>query len=329
MDSVLEPIILKRKSNLSQFRVDSTVYQQRELDYENEGTPIIDEKFNPTMSLLGSMQNLTPQYDSDRNKWAFYGELEDLQRIAKALSLEDPLTKKIITVDESSLTNRFDPFWGHPTLWRSVFIEENARYLEANTPLDELYIRILRGREDIQQPDRKDQSTFDTDKSNLELISPNIDKKNKLVNSAKKKRAMQLFIEYSAKVDEFKVIANILNHEDLDSAKDQESLEALIMNEYVNNDELIKKHNMTALDYFISICELSKEDKIVYQLAIDAIKLGIIRVSVSEGYLYKGERINYGNIKSDMDLFKYLKNQNNTKFFLMIEKAVDAAKLLK
>lgn len=327
MEEVLEPIILKRKSNLSQFRVDSTVYQQKEMDYEKDGEPILDEKFNPTMSLLGSMQNLTPHYDSDKSRWSFYGTIEDLKRIATKLSLEDPTTKKIITVDESTLHNRFDPFWGHPTLWRSVFVEENARYLEPSSPLNELYIRILRGREDIQQPDRKDQSTFDTDRSNLELISPNMDKKKKSANAAIKKKAMQIFLSLVEDPDKLRIVAEILNPVDLDSAKDNESLEALVQEEFVNNEEFVGKYGTTALEQFIKVSEYDNQDLSVYHLGVQAIRLGIVRVSMSDGYSFRGERIHNGSIKSDTDLFKYLKEPNNAPLFLQIEKAVEAAKL--
>lgn len=327
--STLEPIILKRKSNLSQFRVDSTVYQQKEMDYEKDGEPILDEKFNPTMSLLGSMQNLTPHYDSDKSRWSFYGTFEDLQRIAKQLSLEDPNTKQVIVVNESTLNNRYDPFWAHPTLWKSIFVEENARYLEPNSPLNELYIRILRGREDIQQPDRTDQSTFDTDRSNLELISPNMDKKKKVVNASKKKQAMKYFLDLTENHEKMRMIAEILNPVDLDSAKDNESLEALIQEEFVNNDEFVTKYGTTALDQFIKVCEYTNPELSIYHLGIQAIRLGIIRVSVADGYSFRGERIDNGSIKSDNDLYKFLQNTNNSSFFLQVEKAVEAAKAVR
>lgn len=327
--STLEPIILKRKSNLSQFRVDPTVYQQKEMDYEKDGEPILDEKFNPTMSLLGSMQNLTPHYDSDKSRWSFYGTFEDLQRIAKQLSLEDPNTKQVIVVNESTLNNRYDPFWAHPTLWKSIFVEENARYLEPNSPLNELYIRILRGREDIQQPDRTDQSTFDTDRSNLELISPNMDKKKKVVNASKKKQAMKYFLDLTENHEKMRMIAEILNPVDLDSAKDNESLEALIQEEFVNNDEFVTKYGTTALDQFIKVCEYTNPELSIYHLGIQAIRLGIIRVSVADGYSFRGERIDNGSIKSDNDLYKFLQNANNSSFFLQVEKAVEAAKAVR
>jgi len=324
---VLEPIILKRKSNLSQFRVDSTIYAQNEMDYEKEGEPITDEKFNPTMNLIGSMQNITPHYDSDRGRWSFYGGVEDLQRIAKQLSLEDKETKKILTVDESTLSNRFDPFWAHKTLWSSLFVEENARYLEPTSSLNELYIRILRGREDIQQPDRSDQSTFDTDKSNLEIISPEINKKKKTVNSENKKKAMRHFLELCDNHDKLKIVAEILNPANLDFSKGMEAVEVLIQEEFVNNDEFVKKYNATAVDQFIKVCELSNEDKMVYQLGMEAIRYGIVRISLVEGYSFKGEKINSGSIKSDVDLFNFLKKPDNAKLFIEIEKAVETAKI--
>lgn len=323
---VLEPIILKRKSNLSQFNVDSSVYSQREINYEEVGEVITDEKFNPTMNLLGSMQNLTPHYDMDRNRWAFHGTFEDLKRIATNLSLMDEKTKQILKVDESSLTNQFDPFWGHQTLWRSLFIEENARYLEPNSPLNELYIRILRGREDVPQPDRTDQSTFDTDRSNLELLSPNMDKKKKVADAALNKKAMKLFIELTTNEEKMKRVIEVLNPIDLDSAKDHEARETIIQNDFVNNNEFVAKYGTTAMKQFIEICELKPEDLEVYYLGIQAIRLGIIRVSTVDGYSFKGEKINSGNITSDSLLFKFLKDPNNVPFFLQVEGAVDVAR---
>lgn len=325
----LEPIVLKRKSNLSQFNVDKNVYAQRDMDYESDGELITDEKFNPTMNLLGSMQNLTPHYDSDKNKWSFYGTIEDLERIAKALSLQDEKTKQIIKVDESSLYNRFDPFWAHQSLWKSVFIEENARYLEPNTPLNELYIRILRGREDIQQPDRNNQSTFDTDRSNLELISPNMEKKKKTDDAALQKKAMKLFFEVIEKPERLDRVLEVLNPVDLGLATTQEQKEALLQTEFVNNNEYVPKYGTSAMKQFIEVCELDKVDLEVYYLAVQAIRLSVVRVSTSDGYSFRGEVINSGSIRSDNDLFRYLKDPKNAPLFIQIEDAIKTAKATK
>lgn len=326
---ILEPIVLKRKSNLSQFNVDKNIYAQRDMDYESDGELVADEKFNPTMNLLGSMQNLTPHYDSDRSRWSFYGTFEDLDRIAKALSLQDEKTKQIIKVDESSLFNRFDPFWAHSSLWKSVFIEENARYLEPNTPMNELYVRILRGREDIQQPGRSDQSTFDTDRSNLELISPNMEKKKKTDDAALQKKAMKLFFETIEKAERLDRVLEVLNPIDLGLATTQEQKEALLQTEFVNNNEYVPKYGTTAMKQFIEVCELSNVDLEVYYLAVQAIRLSVIRVSIGDGYSFKGEVINSGSIKSDNDLFRYLKDPKNSALFLQIEDAVNTAKAIR
>ncbi len=319
----LEPLIIKKRSNLAQYRPDSTVYFQKDRIYEEQGTPIEGDKYNPTQNLIGAMQNVTPHYDTDRNQWSFYGDVEDLKRIAKKLSLSDDKTKQVITVDEDDLVNKYSKFWAHPILWKSLFIEDNARYLEADTPLNELFNRVLRGREDVSQPGRTDQSTFETDRSNLELISPQIEKDKRKANTGEITEAMKLYIDLLKDEDRLKLVALILDPMDYEEAsKDVTSLASLLQTDFVNNDERVGKYNTTARKYFITIASLSNEDLSTYSIAIRAKKSGVVRQNTTDGYTFKGEKLNNGLIKSDSALCEFLKDPNNTNIFLAIEEAL-------
>lgn len=324
---VLEPIIIKKKSNLAQYRPDSAIYYQKDKDYDEVGEVMPDDKYNPTQNIIGAMQNITPHWDDEEGKWAFYGNVEDLQRIAKRLGLTDDKTKQIINVSEDDLYNRYSAFWGHPVLWKSLFIEENARYLEADKPINELFNRVLRGREDIEQPGRTDQSKLITDRASFELISPTIEKDKKKASTDEVTTAMKIFIDLIADEERLDLVYLVLDPTDYEENKDSRKLiEASIQTEFVNGDEFVSKYKTSTRKFFIEVGGLDNAELVTYATAIRAKKAGIIRPSMNDGYTFKGEKLDAGNIKSDAELCKFLLNPDNSDIFLAVEEALSINK---
>jgi hypothetical protein len=324
---VLEPIIIKKKSNLAQYRPDTTVFYQKDRDYDEQGEPIPGDKFNPTQGLIGAMQNITPQWDDEAGRWAFYGSVEDLQRIAKRLGLTDDKTKQIITVTEDDLYNRFSPFWGNPVLWKSLFIEETSRYLEADKPINELFNRVLRGREDLEQPGRTDQSKLITDRASFELISPTIERDKKKQGTEEVTTAMKAYIDLIGDEERLELAYLILDPSDYEENKDDaEAIKASIQTEFVNGDEYVSKYKTSTRKFFIEVARLDPAELVTYATAIRAKKAGVIRPSMNDGYTFKGEKLNNGDIKSDAELCKFLKDPNNSDIFLAVEEALNINK---
>ncbi len=325
--SVLEPIIIKKKSNLAQYRPDTNIYFQKDKDYDEQGEVIPDDKYNPTQNLIGSMQNITPHWDEEQGRWAWYGSVEDLQRIAKRIGLTDGKTKQLITVSEDDLYNRFSPFWGHPTLYKSLFIEDTSRYLEADKPINELFNRVLRGREDIEQPGRSDQSKLITDRSSFELISPTIEKDKKKASTDEVTTAMKLYIDLIADKDRLELVYLVLDPSDYEeNVNDVKAVEASIQTEFVNSDEYVGKYKTSTRKFFNEVASLDNAELVTYATAIRAKKVGVIRPSMNDGYTFKGEKLDAGNIKSDAELCAFLKNPNNSDIFLAVEEALSINK---
>jgi len=270
---VLEPIIIKKKSNLAQYRPDTNIYFQKDRDYDEQGEVIPDDKFNPTQNLIGAMQNITPHWDEDAGKWAFYGTVEDLQRIAKRLGLTDEKTKQIITVDEDDLYNRYSPFWGNTVLWKSLFIEDTSRYLEADKPINELFNRVLRGREDLEQPGRTDQSKLITDRASFQLISPTIEKDKKKQSADEVTKAMKLYIELISDEERLNLVYLILDPPDYEENKDDKgAIEANIQSEFVNGDEYVSKYKTSTRKFFNEVSALDNAELITYSTAYKRIR---------------------------------------------------------
>lgn len=324
---VLEPIIIKKKSNLAQYRPDTNIYFQKDRDYDEQGEVIPDDKFNPTQNLIGAMQNITPHWDEDAGKWAFYGTVEDLQRITKRLGLTDEKTKQIITVDEDDLYNRYSPFWGNTVLWKSLFIEDTSRYLEADKPINELFNRVLRGREDLEQPGRTDQSKLITDRASFQLISPTIEKDKKKQSADEVTKAMKLYIELISDEERLNLVYLILDPPDYEENKDDKgAIEANIQSEFVNGDEYVSKYKTSTRKFFNEVSALDNAELITYSTAIRAKKAGVIRPSMNDGYTFKGEKLDAGNIKSDAELCKFLLSTDNSDIFLAVEEALSINK---
>jgi len=327
--AVLEPIIAKRVSNLSKLKADSTLYYQRDRNYDEDGEPM-DEKFSTSsQALIGSMHNLTPHWDSEANRWAWFGDLADLKRIAKTLALADLKTRQTIVPDESSLTNKYDPFFGHPTLWNSMFIEESSKYITSETPIEEFYNRVLRGREDVKQPDRDDQSIFMTEGSKIEIISPRDEQRTKSKNVDEELVATGWLIKLIAddnaleKLDRIAYIADLQGYEEAKLLK-VDGLKTIIKNELVDNTQVISKYGMTARKYFLFMSELLNEDLEVLFTSSKAVRHGFIRRDAANGYSFKGEKLREGLIKSDKDLYTFLKDDANIKTYMAIEDALSA-----
>lgn len=323
----LEPIIVKKKSNLAQYRPDTNIYFQKDRNYDEQGEVIPDDKFNPTQNLIGAMQNITPHWDDEAGKWSFYGTIEDLQRIAKKLGLTDAKTKQIITVGEDDLYNRYSPFWGHATLWKSLFIEDASRYLEADKPINELFNRILRGREDLEQPGRTDQSKLITDRASFELISPTIEKDKKKQSADEVTKAMKLYIELISNEDRLNLVYLVLDPPDYEENKDDKgAIEADLQEQFVNGDEYVSKYKTSTRKFFNEVAALDNAELVTYSTAIRAKKAGVIRPSMNDGYTFKGEKLDMGNIKSDAELCKFLLSPDNSDIFLAVEEALSINK---
>lgn len=323
----LEPIIIKKKSNLAKYRPDTNIYFQKDRNYDEEGEVIPDDKFNPTQNLIGAMQNITPHWDDDAGKWSFYGTVEDLQRIAKRLGLTDAKTKQIITVDEGDLYNRYSPFWGHTALWKSLFIEDASRYLEADKPINELFNRVLRGREDLEQPGRTDQSKLITDRASFELISPTIEKDKKKQSADEVTKAMKLYIELISDEDRLNLVYLVLDPPDYEENKDDKgAIEADLQAQFVNGDEYVSKYKTSTRKFFNEVASLNNAELVTYSTAIRAKKAGVIRPSMNDGYTFKGEKLDMGNIKSDAELCKFLLSPDNSDIFLAVEEALSINK---
>lgn len=218
----MDTLIVRRKSDLSKLKTSDEIYYQEHKDYTNEGEPI-DVFSKTSQSVIGTMSNLTPHWDNDKKEWSFFGGYQALHEIAKKLQLRDK-NNELLLPNEYSLKNPHDPFFAHKTLWQSTFIEEGSKYLTDQDPLEEFYMRVLRGREDIEQPDREEkQSSFLTDGSKLEIVSPRtelISKKDKIDEEVE---AVILYDSVRKNFDKMKRIVSIADPPSYDEDENEGS----------------------------------------------------------------------------------------------------------
>jgi hypothetical protein len=309
----METLVVKRVSKLGKLKTSDDIYYQERKDYEAEGEPF-DNFSKDTQALIGSMSNLTPHWNSLKGEWSFFGGLQALLPIAKKLQLRDK-NNVLILPDENSFKNPYDPFFGHARLWNSTFIEETSKFLNTEDPLEEFYIRVLQGRDDIYQPSEdKPQSDFLTSRSGLEIMSPKDEVRLKSNTSDEHDTAMELYLSLKQNFDKLKRIAIILDPPSFDeSYNDPIALQVMMKHEFVENTQNVAKYGTTARKYFIDVCKMSNEELELTSKIIAAANKGIIRRSTKDGYSFKGEKILDGQITNDRKLIDYFKKDENIK----------------
>lgn len=316
-------LYLKRESKLGQFKTSSDLYYQESVKYDEEGTPY--EEFNKNQGLIGVLTNLTPHWDNGTNQWAFSGSFADLKSICDKLRLSDKKTGLPVTVTESSIYNRLDPFFNHPTLWTSTFMEDNSKVLSKDGgPLEEFYMRVLTAREDIRQPGSETkQSAFETDKTNFVLTSPIQEVREKKEVADELKESWKLYLGLEKNFDKLKRIVAIMDPPGFnDSYNDQTALQTLVMTSIIENDEVDNRYGMSPRKYFIKLCKLDNAELDIYSIVFSAKRFGIIRVKKA-GSTLNGELIGDGLIKSDKDLINYYLQDKNAKEYLTLVDLVE------
>lgn len=322
-------LIVSRTSDLGKLRTSSDIYWQEKKSYDDEGTPMEGYNSN-TQAIIGTMQNLTPHWDGMKNEWSFYGGIQALIPIAKKLSLRDK-NGNVLIPDEHSLTNRYDPFFAHLDLWKSEFIEETSKVLTPDTAMGEFYMRVLKGREDIEDDSREgEQSAFLSGKGKLKISSPKDAQVKRAKQIDEETEAWELFISLKQNFDKLKRIVAIADPPEFNEKyNDQQALAALVRDEFITNDTPVTRYGTTARKYFVHLCNLSNEDLEVTSKVMAASRAQIIRRSTSEGYSFQGERLNEGTVRNDKQLVEYFKDDANIKEYLRMEKLLEEKENLK
>lgn len=311
-----EVLTVRRESKLGKYVKSEDIYYQKSKDYEGDGEPF-DTLDVSKQGLMGTLQNLTPHWNFNQNRWAFAGEYQDLYKIAKELKLTDK-QGKIIEPDENSVFNRFDPFFGHKSLWTSTFMEDNMHSLNSKNVLDRFYTLVLKGREDIDDPTAtvNKKSKLDTERSGLVLNSNAVEKIAKGEKVDEEMEAMKHFINLSTNWDKLKRIASIMNPPGyVDSYNDQTALKVLIKTSVIDHDEVISKYGMSPRKYFIKLCNLDNATLDIYANITRALQQGILRVSGGKGATLMGVPIAEGGIKSEQTLIAFYLSSENVKLY--------------
>jgi len=316
-------LFLRRESKLSQFKTSDSMYYQEKIDYESDGEAF--ETFDKKQGMIGVLTNLTPHWDHTKNQWSFYGSFADLKRICDKLRLSNKKTGKTVEVNESSIYNKLDDFFNHEYLWTSTFMQDNSKILSTDGgPLEEFYMRVLKGRDDIKQPgSEKIQSSFDTDKNNFILTSPGQETREKKVVADELKEAWKEFLKLEKNFDKLKRIVAIMDPPGFnDSYNDQTALQTLVTTSIIENDEMDGRYGMSPRKYFTYLAKLDNAELDIYSIVFSAKNFGMIRVKRT-GATLNGEPIGDGLIKTDKDLINFYLQDKNAKAYLELVALVE------
>lgn len=319
----MESLLVKRVSDLSKLRTSQDIYYQKSKDYDSDGEPM--EAFSSANQvIIGTKQNLTPHWSSLKNQWTFYGGIQALIPIAEKLRLTDK-TGKVIMPDESSLYNPHDPFFSNLRLWNSEFIEESSAVLTDATPLQEFYMRVLKGREDIENDSREGEiSSFVSSKGKLRISSPKDEQVKKAKIIDEEAEAWELFISLKQHFDKLKRIVAIADPPSFnESYNDQQAMAALVRDEFLTNDTQVTRYGTTARKWFIYLCNMKNEELEAATKVMTASRMNIIRRNTSEGYSFQGEKLDEGTVRTDKALIAYFMDDKNMADYRKMEKAIE------
>lgn len=319
----MESLLVKRISDLSKLRTSQDIFWQKSKDYEGDGEPI-DAFSSANQVVIGTKKNLTPHWSKLKQQWAFYGGIQALIPIAEKLRLTNK-EGKVIMPDESSLYNPRDPFFGHLTLWMTEFIEESSAILTDSTPLQEFHMRVLKGREDIENDSREGEiSSFESSKGKLRISSPKDEQVKKAKVIDEEAEAWELFISLKQNFEKLKRIVAIADPPSFnESYNDQQAMAALVRDEFLTNDTQVTRYGTTARRWFIYLCNMPNEELEAATKVMTASRMNIIRRNTSEGYSFQGEKLDEGTIRTDKALINYFMDDKNMADYRKMEKAIE------
>lgn len=319
----MESLLVKRVSDLSKLRTSQDIYWQKNKDYNEDGEPI-DAFSAASQVVIGTKQNLAPHWNNLKSQWSFYGGIQALIPIAEKLRLTDK-QGKIIMPDESSLRNPGDPFFGHVRLWNSEFIEETSAVLTDATPLQEFHMRVLKGRDDIENDNRDEEiSSFVTSSGKLKISSPQDEQVKKAKVIDEEAEAWELFISIKSNFEKLKRIVAIADPPAFnESYNDQQAMSALVRDEFLTNDSQVTRYGTTARKWFIYLCNMPNEELEAATKVMTASRMNIIRRNVSEGYSFQGQKLDEGTIRTDKALIAYFMDDKNMSEYRKMEKAIE------
>jgi hypothetical protein len=299
-------VVLKKINRLENLRVQPTLYNQDTYNPEEQG--VIEGQYKGN-TLLGSKRNVTPSFDSLKQQWSFSGTLTDLMDIQKELKLRDP-DGQLIKIEEDSLVNPYDKFWGHMSLYTNKVMEEGSTALNPKNALDRLMIMVHKGSSFVKNTS-ENQSAYVLADSNLELISPRAEIEKEAKSVDKLMKAITLLAAMG--VEKMSAVAYLMElpgHEF--GSKDPEKLKGLLSAAATNLNENHKLgRGITFQDRFIELAESTNEELNMMQKVFEAKLRGAITPNVKTGYTFKGERLDDGNIRDDRALMRFYMSPKN------------------
>lgn len=316
-------VVLKKVNKLDQIKVQPTLYMSKTDNPDEIGELQGQFKGN---TLVGSKRNVTPIWDSLKERWAFEGELQDLLRLQNLLKLRDE-KGNVIKVDEDVFINQYHPFWGAKELWTKKIMEDGSVPLVMKNPLDELLYRIQAGNSFTKKVD-ENQSSYILAESNLELVSP---KRETKLEAGKVNDAMEaLRLLDSMGIDKMNAIAFLLDLPGYSSGdKDSDTLKALLYSSAVSNTSAISRYgDITYQKKFIELAKTKNDELNIMQKVQKAKNYGIISSNTRTGYTFKGEKLDAGVIRNDKQMMLYFLNPKNYDILVEVEQLVQDAETI-
>lgn len=308
-------VILKKINKLDQLKVQPNLYRTNTLNPDEVGE--LDGQYKGN-TLLGSKRNVTPIWDTLKEKWAFEGTIQDLKRLQNILKFRGR-DGKVIEIDEDVFHNMEHPFWASKDLWTKKIMEDGSVPLVMNNALDELLYRVQQGNSFTKKNDEV-QSSYVLADSNMELISP---KRTVKLEADKVNDAMEaLRLLDGMSLDKMNAVAFLLDLPGYSTSdKDSESLKALLYSSAVSNTSPISRFgsDITYQKKFIELAKTKNDELNIMQKVQRAKLLGIISSNSRTGYTFKGEKIDGGNVRNDKQLMVYFLNPKNYDMLVEVE----------
>lgn len=314
-----EVVILKKINKLDLLKIPPNLYKTDSMDKDGEMDGIY--KGN---TFIGSKRNVTPQWDSLKDRWAFDGTVEDLQRIQDRLRFRDE-NNVLIVITEDTFRNMEDPFWASKPLWNTKIMDEGSTSLNPKNPIEELLIRVHKGASYVKDS-TENQSPYLLSESNLEIINPQAQAEGNIRGTKKLLHASKLLD--SSNSDKKYAIAYIMQIPGFDTSQtDDDTLLNLLFINAVENTGKIYKYgtDITYQEKFIELAEL-KNEQLNIALSVSKAKLRGGIVNKPGGFTFNGDKIDGGSIKNEKALMDYYLNVKNVDARLELDNYLEATK---
>jgi len=312
-------------------RITPRLFKQEVKDPSKDGELVGDYK-DPTFP--DTNQYYTPSWDAIKHQWSWGADEKTLTEIISRCRLKQYLGKERNFAKygdyiepgnvASRLKDILDPFFTHPTLWKTARFEGGRVNFDLNNPIHTTVYHIARGDRRVNEKSNSGVvSKYTKGGWIYDLVESDVEVRRKVEEAEKDIDAIEVLITIRHDIEKLHKIALIMGLPGYTANLSDQALFLLVKDSAAeNNAKHSKFDGKTYQEVFV---ELAKSEDFVLDI-MHKIMLGLrrgrIRQDGRKGYIMNGKSLT--GVRNEAMLIDYFMNDDNVEDYLDLTNFLEA-----